>query len=129
MTQQALAEAIGVSPITIFRWEQGCREPKAGDIEKLAGVLGTSEHAFFSGPLLDTWAFQVVCRRETEGGVMDLTGNASNAELVVGERGMGVTLYAPYEMWEDEGKFEALMADLRRKREMGMKARKEGWSA
>jgi transcriptional regulator with XRE-family HTH domain len=41
-TQQSLADAVGVSMHSIFRWESGERVPDAEDLAKLAEVLGTT---------------------------------------------------------------------------------------
>ena len=42
MTQEKLAEAVGVSRITLSRWEAGTREPSASEIKKLCEILLTS---------------------------------------------------------------------------------------
>lgn len=42
LTQDALADKIGVASDTISRWENGKRQPRSGDIAKLASVLNTS---------------------------------------------------------------------------------------
>ncbi len=43
MTQKELAEKIGVSPITVNRWENGQNKPDFYAIERLVEVLGRSE--------------------------------------------------------------------------------------
>ena len=40
MTQSELAESLGLSDMTIRRWEAGTRIPNAEDIKKTANVLG-----------------------------------------------------------------------------------------
>jgi transcriptional regulator with XRE-family HTH domain len=50
LTQSALAENLGVVEITIRRWENGTREPRASDIKKLCEVLGVSEAELLNGP-------------------------------------------------------------------------------
>lgn len=42
LTQQALAEAIGVSMHSVFRWESGDRVPDADALVRIAEVLGTT---------------------------------------------------------------------------------------
>lgn len=39
LTQEALAEAIGVDRTTLIRWEQGKTQPKADDIANLEQAL------------------------------------------------------------------------------------------
>jgi transcriptional regulator with XRE-family HTH domain len=42
VTQQAVADAVGVSMRTIISWEQGARVPGGDKIAKLAKALGVS---------------------------------------------------------------------------------------
>lgn len=42
MTQSELAESLGLSDMTIRRWEAGTRIPNAEDIKIMANVLGVS---------------------------------------------------------------------------------------
>lgn len=47
-TQKALANKVGVSPITVFQWEHGKYKPTPSVMPKLAEVLGvTPKHLFF----------------------------------------------------------------------------------
>ena len=85
-----------------------------------------TEAELLSAPASKVWELRVVYQREDREEVVDVTGNTSNAELVVGERGMAVRLDGPYELWSDDARFEELIQDLRRKRETGLKSRKEG---
>lgn len=40
LTQDGLAEKIGVTAATISRWEQGLRTPRGDDLQKLCDVTG-----------------------------------------------------------------------------------------
>lgn len=40
ISQNSLASKMGVSRMTIHRWESGEREPKLGDLIKLRAILG-----------------------------------------------------------------------------------------
>ena len=62
-----------------------------------------------------------------EGGTIDMTGTGSTATLNIGDTAMAITLSAGYPLWEDDEEFEGLIEDLRRKRQLGLKTRKEGW--
>lgn len=42
MTQQQLADLVGLSMITISRYETGTRQPKSGDLQKIADALGVT---------------------------------------------------------------------------------------
>ena len=50
VSQEELARSVGVSLMTIRRWETGEREPRASDITKLCEVLGCSESELINGP-------------------------------------------------------------------------------
>ena len=65
--------------------------------------------------------------KRQEGGTVDMTRSKNSAVLNVADDAMTITLSAPYELWEDDVKFEELIADLRRKRATGLKMRREDW--
>lgn len=46
-TQKALAEKVGVSPITVFQWEHGKYKPTPSVMPKLAETLGVSPRRLF----------------------------------------------------------------------------------
>ena len=49
LTQQELADAIGVSIMTVRRWEWGDRTPRLEEIEKIAEALGTTTDYLLNG--------------------------------------------------------------------------------
>lgn len=52
MTQLGLANAVGVTPITVYNWERGRYEPKASQLRSLARVFHVSmDDIDFEGPL------------------------------------------------------------------------------
>lgn len=126
LTQAVLSEMVGIGVNSIARYERGEVVPSIDIAHAIAKALGVTEAELLNGSS-QTWELRVVYKKETEGDVVDVTGNSCCAELVVGERGMAVKLDAPYEMWMDDAKFEEIIADLRKKRETGLKSRKEGW--
>ena len=51
-TQLDLANAIGVTPVTVFNWERGKYEPKASQLRALGRAFGVSMDAIdFEGPM------------------------------------------------------------------------------
>lgn len=53
-TRTALIEALGVAPMTLYRWEVGDTKPSASDLMKLADLLGTKPEGLFAsvgGPI------------------------------------------------------------------------------
>lgn len=43
LTQERLAFQLGVSPLTIIRWERGETEPSASNVSRLALLFGVGE--------------------------------------------------------------------------------------
>ena len=136
ITQEELAAQIEVHENTIRLWEKGIREPRSSDIAKLCEVLNCSEAELLNSPALQNWELKLVMSKtggKTEGGTvnltatMDMTAARSTATLAIGDNAMGITLSAPYELWEDNSRFEELIDDIRRKRSKGLKIRREDW--
>lgn len=46
-TQQELAEKLGISPVTLSRWETGRRSPSFDDLERFGKVVGVPISFFF----------------------------------------------------------------------------------
>ena len=113
LTQEELSERIGVHENTIRLWEQGLREPRLSDMKKLCEALGCSESELLNGPSSENWELRILMK--------------SSAVLNIGEDAMAITLSACYELWEDDAKFEELIEQLRKKRKVGLKTRKEEW--
>ena len=129
ITQEKLAQLLSITTVTLSRWENGHFEPKASVIKRLCEVLNCTETELLSGPTSQEWELKLLVSKSgtQEGGTVDMTGSGSTATLNIGDNAMGITLSAPYELWEDDAKFEALLEDLRRKRATGLKTRREGW--
>ena len=49
-TQRSLAEKVGVSAITVYRWEKGRQLPSIEDARRIAEVLGCSVDGLFGDP-------------------------------------------------------------------------------
>ena len=70
LTQAELASRIDVHEMTLRRWEQGVREPKAREIRRLCEVLGCSEAELLNGSAKQEFEVKIVM------GVKNLTGLA-----------------------------------------------------
>lgn len=128
ISQVDLADKVGVKPNTIWRWENDMTTPSVEIAKKLAEILSISESELLNGPAPETWELRVIYKKTLEeGDVIDLTGNASNAEVLLGDHAMSIKIDGPIDLWMDDEKFEDLIANLRRKRAAGKKAREEGW--
>lgn len=47
LTQEALAEAVGVSRVMVVQWESGCRTPQAKRLPKMAEALNCTIDQLF----------------------------------------------------------------------------------
>ena len=124
-----IAEQLGVQLNTVWRWENGRATTSVEMARALAQIFGISESELLNGPATQEWELRMVVSKtgDKEGGTVDMTGTGSTATLSIGDNAMAITLSADYTLWEDDAKFEALMEDLKRKRHLGLKTRKEGW--
>ena len=131
-----LAEMLGVQLNTVWRWESGRAITSVEMAKALAQIFGITESELLNGPGSQNWELKLVVSKtsqETEGGTMnltatmDMTAARSTATLAIGDNAMGITLSAPYELWEDDSRFEELIEDIRRKRSKGLKMRREDW--
>ncbi len=101
-------------------------QPRADELKKLCEVLGCTESELLNGQSPEDWELRVLVNKK---GVLtaDMTTGKSSAVLNVSDEAMAITLSAGYELWEDDAKFEKLIEDLRRKRTIGLRTRKEDW--
>lgn len=129
LNQFELAEEIGISVDTVRRWESDKQVPRADELSKLATVLEVSINELLNGPDTQKWELRLVMRKagDPQEGVIDMANPKSNAALFIEDDTMAITLSAGYALWEDDGEFEELINQLRRKRAIGLKTRKEDW--
>ena len=127
LTQEELAERVEVHLNTISRWELGIDTPKTWKIKLLAEALNVSEMELLNGPANETWELKLVVNKSGSkgGGEVDMTGNKSSATLSLSDDAMGITLSGSYELWENDAEFEAIIEQLRKKRQVALKMRKE----
>jgi transcriptional regulator with XRE-family HTH domain len=85
ITQEPLAQVVGVSRITLARWEAGTREPRASDIKKLCEVLGVSEAELLNGPVKEDFTVTLKYVKTLEG--VDEEMNMNGITLSITEDG------------------------------------------
>ena len=86
LTQEKLAEAVNVSLLTVFRWENEERQPRLEELQMLAKALNVSISELLNGPddgrvrltLVYDWG-------QMKEGNIDMTGN--DFELILGSHG------------------------------------------
>ena len=115
VTQDVLAALVGVDINTVWRWENGRGSPNAEMCKQIAGVLGVSVEELLCGPGAEDWILEIrtggkeVIRMEKIGCVSSMNCGPDGAVLTLGGR---------YETFQDETKFEGLIAQLRAAREL-----------
>ena len=128
ITQEELAAQLEVHENTIRMWEKGSRSPRISDIKRLCEIFQCTESELLSeSPDVDNWELRLVVSKTNEGGIVDMTSSKSSAVLNISDDAMAITLSAGYELWEDDSAFEELISQLRRKRSVGLKTRREEW--
>ena len=70
LTQEKLADAVGVSLLTLFRWEKGERSPRIDEIKALAKALGVSEADLLNEPQKQDWVLQIKIADGKKGGFL-----------------------------------------------------------
>ena len=124
LNQFELAESVGISVDTVRRWESNKQVPRADELHNLSHVLGVTVEELLNGPSSENWELRILMKKE---GVIDMTSKQSSAVLNISDEAMAITLSAGYELWKDDAKFEELIEQLRRKRAIVLKMRKEEW--
>ena len=129
MTQEELANLLSISNVTLSRWEKGYFEPNASTMRRLCEILHCTESEIINGSSAQDWELRLITTKEEKSmvGTIDLTGRTVNSSLEMSDDGMGLTLSASYELWEDDAKFENLIEQIRHKRAVGLKIRRKEW--
>ena len=85
LSQEKLAECVGVHENTIRKWEKEYREPRASDIAKLAAALNISELELLTGPEPGTREFKLILDKEGEVdmNVINISGNAPEQKVLI----------------------------------------------
>ena len=116
LTQGKLADIIGVSLLTLFRWEKNERQPKVEDIKALAKALGVSEAQLLNDdPPVNSggWVLNIRTVVEFKEEVIDLTAPIANiSNFSMGPKGCSLTLTADWETWLDPANLKSLLKQL-----------------
>ncbi|MBR1417492.1 MAG: helix-turn-helix domain-containing protein [Synergistaceae bacterium] len=76
LTQEECADLIGVSIMTIRRWEWGERTPRVEELKRLAKALNVDVNELLNGPADTKARFEIIFNKELwEGEDIDMTGN------------------------------------------------------
>ena len=124
LTQEQLAEAIGVNPITISWWGNDKYLPKTQSIKALAKALGVSEADLLNEPQKQDWVLQIKIADGKKGGFFDMTTNMPVSNIHVAPSGFLLELGGSWDMVEDDDKFLAFIDQVFNSREGLIKTKK-----
>ena len=118
LTQAALAEMVGIGVNSIARYERGEITPSITIAHAIAEALHVSEAELLNGPERKEWVLKIRVSVDPQEEEIDMTEGGCISNLDLTRKGAALTLGADYATFEDEAKFEGLIAQLRAAREM-----------
>ena len=121
LTQTQLAEAVGVSLLTCFRWEKNERAPRLEDIKALAKALNVSESDLLHDPPERAGEWILTIRHsEEKDEVLDLRGGVmpTISEVITNQTGAYVRLGGDWSLWFDDKAYAKYKKDMDKAREM-----------
>ena len=132
LSQAELSNKSGIDSNMISRYERNTAVPTLETISRLALGLEVTVDELLNGPSNQDWELRLITTKTTKEeksmvGIIDLTGKTVNSSLEMSDSGMGLTLSASYDLWADDAKFENLLEQIRHKRAVGLKIRREEW--
>ncbi|MBQ4400971.1 MAG: helix-turn-helix transcriptional regulator [Synergistaceae bacterium] len=113
LTQEELAEAIGVHSVTVSQWESDTYLPKTQNIKALAKALGVPENDLLNDTSPDgesgEWTIRINVADKFTLEVVDLKGNIQPvAQITATPDGLAFTIKAPWNMVEQKAGLEKL---------------------
>ncbi len=111
LTQTQLAEAVGVSLLTCFRWEKNERAPRLEDIKALAQALNVPESDLLNDPPPNSgeWVITLKVNNKLEKEEINLIGNVQPVTSIQATPdGCAVTIQAGWGMLETKKGLEQL---------------------
>ena len=112
LNQTQLAEKIGVSLLTLFRWEKEERQPRIDEVKALAKALEVTENDLLNDPPPDNtgdWVIKIKVEDKFEQEVIDLTGNVQPiAQITSTPAGCAFTIQAGWDMLRTAKELERL---------------------
>ncbi len=118
LTQEQLAEAIGVHLNSVSLWENGEYTPKTQSIKALAKALGVSEADLLndSPPVRSGgWVINIKCEADFKKEVIDLTGNIQPiVEIITTPQGVAFTVKADWDNLHNEAGLKQLFKQIQK---------------
>ena len=117
LTQEELAEQLGLSYMTIRRWESNKVSPRIDEIRHIANVLGVEEAELLNGTPEENWTLEIKLSTDlNRKDVIDMRNNNCVSNLNLTPNGAALTLSGGYSIFEDDDKFEDFINQLREAR-------------
>ena len=120
LNQTQLAEKIGVSLLTLFRWEKDERQPRMNEIKALAKALGVSEADLLNDPPEKSgeWILSITVRQELKEEVIDLSKPIPEiSTIVTANTGAYIALGGSYDLWTSNEGFASIVKQLKKMRD------------
>ena len=120
LTQEQLAEAVSVNPITISWWENDKYLPKTQSIKALAKALGVSEADLLNDPPEKSgdWILSITVRQELKEEVIDLSKPIPEiSTIVTANTGAYIALGGSYDLWTSNEGFASIIKQLKKMRD------------
>ena len=124
LTQEQLANLVGVHETTIRRWENEGDKPSIVYVSTLAKALGVSEADLLNEPQKQDWVLQIKIADGKKGGFFDMTTNMPVSNIHVAPSGFLLELGGSWDMVEDDDKFLAFIDQVFNSREGLIKTKK-----
>ncbi len=118
LTQEQLADAIGVHLNSVSLWENGEYTPKTQSIKALAKALGVSEADLLndSPPVRSGgWVINIKCEADFKKEVIDLTGNIQPiVEIITTPQGVAFTVKADWDNLHNDAGLKQLFKQIQK---------------
>ena len=116
LSQTQLAEKIGVSLLTLFRWEKNERQPRISEIKALAKALGVPENDLLNDPPPEhsgEWTIHINVADKFTKEEIDLNGNIQPiAQITVTPDGIAFTVKSDWEKLKTEAGLKQLFKQV-----------------
>ena len=118
LTQLELAQKIGVQTQSVWRWENGEREPSIEIIKNLTHILECSENDLFNPQQSERWVLQIKLADDKKEAVIDMTQNMDCVAAIEGTPyGADLHLSGSWDIFMDDDKFLDFVEQLLDSRE------------
>lgn len=118
LTQEQLAEAIGVHLNTISRWENDSDAPNMFKLSLIAQALNVNENDLITPPQSQLWILQIKLADDKKEAVIDMTQNMDCVAAIEGTPyGADLHLSGSWDTFMDDDKFLDFVEQLLDSRE------------